>query len=687
MKSTRNEGNKKAPAVAPKTVSVAETDPHPSSDLTALRHVLELRTQELAQSLSVLRATLQLTPDGVLVTDHDGRITDFNDNYARMWGLAPDVMAQRDDRTHFQQIGHQTRDDSAFAALVERIRMKSPLETFDVVELADGREFEMLSRTRLADGHPIGRVWSFRDISARRYAERDHAHLAAIVASSTDAIVSKSLNGIVTSWNIAAERMFGYTASEIIGKPITILIPPEHLGQEEEFLRRIRSGELIDHFETIRRRKDGNLINVSLTISPVRDSSGKIIGASKIVRDVTEREELLARERAARSRAEEASRLKDEFLATVSHEVRTPLNAILGWAKLLQLGSLTEEKAAHAAQVIERNALAQAQVIEDLLDVSRIITGKLRLDMQPIFPKLAIESALDSVRPMAEAKGVALSAALDVNAGPISGDASRLQQIVWNLLSNAIKFTPRGGRADVRLEHAGSNVEITVSDTGEGLSAEFLPYAFDRFRQADASASRAAGGVGIGLAIVRHLVELHGGSVKVHSAGKEQGATFIVTLPMREAHGASEGEEPPRRSTKRSRSTSHALPNLEGARVLVVDDEIDARGLLREMLEQCGAEVREAGSAGQAFEICRDWQPTVLVSDIGMPGEDGYSLIRKIREWENTYGSWIPAVALTAYARSEDRARALQEGYQVHTTKPVEPLAFAEIVAGLIRLP
>jgi len=653
-------------------------------ELIQAKEALELRTTELAYSLSTMRATLESTTDGILVTEDDGRVVDFNDTYVKMWRIPGDVMDARHHRRILEFVSEQVRDPAQFISRIDEIYSQAPPESFDVLELTDGRIFERLSKPRFIGEKRVGRVWSFRDVTERRQARREHAYLAAIVASSTDGIISKGLDGIITSWNAAAVRIFGYEANEAVGKPIKLIIPAELAGEEETLLARLRRGERVEQFETVRVRKDGRRINVSLTISPVLDGSGQIIGASKIVRDTTEREQLLAREREARGRAEEASRLKDEFLATVSHEVRTPLNAILGWAKLLQMGTMDEAKSRHAALVIERNARAQAQVIEDLLDVSRIIAGKLRLDIQTLMPSAAIESALESVRPMAEAKGVELHAALDAQAGPISGDSSRLQQIVWNLLSNAIKFTPGGGRVDVRLERINSHLEIAVSDTGEGLSPEFLPHAFDRFRQADASASRTSGGLGLGLAIVRQLVELHGGVVTAESAGIGCGATFTVRLPLRAVHRQRQESERTRPKPAGG-TTSGPLPSLVGVRVLVVDDENDARDLLREALEQCGAEVRDARSVKQALDHVQQWRPNVIVSDIGMPEEDGYALIHQVREWEKEVGTWIPAVALTAYARGEDRVRALRSGYQVHVSKPIEPMEFVLLVAGLLR--
>jgi PAS domain S-box-containing protein len=638
-------------------------------------------TDRLTLALAIARATIESTTDGILVTDAEGRITDFNLRYAEMFGLAPASIRDGDHRDVLRSLRDQVSDPAAHQAGVERIYREAPDETRDMIDLAGGRLIERFTRQLVVDGHVLGRVWSFRDVTEHRQAERDHAHLAAIVTSSHDAIISKTLDGVITTWNAAAERMFGYSADEAIGRPITMIIPPERIHEEQEFLRRLRLGERVENYGTVRIRKDGQPILVSLTISPIRDEEGRIIGASKTARDVTERERLLTAEQEARARAEEASRLKDDFLATVSHELRTPLNAILGWVQLLRTKTLDPERSEHAIEVIERNALAQAQVIEDILDVSRIITGKLRLKVQSLMPIAPIEAAIESMRPAAVAKDVRLLSVLDPAAGPVTGDPARLQQVAWNLLSNAIKFTPKGGRVEVRLELVESHIEIVVSDTGEGISPEFLPHVFDRFRQADASTTRAVTGLGLGLAIVRHLVELHGGTVVAESLGKGRGSTFTVLLPLRPLRGPGESEERMQARIERraARLAAHA-PELNNVRILIVDDEADTRELLREVLIGCGADVCDAASGEEALRYVEEWKPQVIVSDIGMPVMDGYDFIRHVRE----RGHRMPAVALTAYARSEDRVRALMAGYQVHVAKPIEPMEFALVVAGVL---
>jgi signal transduction histidine kinase len=379
---------------------------------------------------------------------------------------------------------------------------------------------------------------------------------------------------------------------------------------------------------------------------------------------------------AARSATEAANRAKDEFLMTLSHELRNPLNAVSGWAKLLEVGKLGEEQSRHAIEVILRNVSAQVRLVDDLLDMSSVVSGKMRLAIQPVNVADVIGEALDAVRPGAEAKGIQLQSVLDSPGAQVSGDPGRLQQVVWNLLYNAVKFTPKAGRILVKLQQVKSHVEIIVSDTGQGIRPDLLPYIFDRLRQGDSSRSRAHGGLGIGLALVRHIAELHGGSVFAESPGEEQGATFVVKLPLMVAgvrdHAVAQAKSGPPDS-----------PSLVGVRVLVVDDDPAAVELVQEVLTQTGGEVRGAGTAEEALRVLEQWRPDVLVSDIEMPGQDGYTLIRKIRALAPERGGMTRAVALTAFGRPEDRIRSLMAGFNIHVSKPVDPGELAAIVASL----
>ncbi|HYY55893.1 MAG TPA: response regulator [Pyrinomonadaceae bacterium] len=400
-----------------------------------------------------------------------------------------------------------------------------------------------------------------------------------------------------------------------------------------------------------------------------------------------ERARMLIREQAARAEAEQANRTKDEFLATLSHELRTPLTAILGWSYLLRTKKFDDDNLFRALETIERNARSQSQLIDDLLDVSRIITGKLRLDVRPIELIPIIEAAIDSTRPAAEAKAIQFEVALDKTASRVSGDANRLQQVVWNLFSNAVKFTPEGGRVEVRLERSDGHAQITVRDTGQGINPQFLPFIFDRFRQADGTTTRKHGGLGLGLAIVRHLVELHSGTIKVHSDGVDKGATFTIVLPLKTAHRrldtAGAAAETPMLVTGSGNHTFQCAPVLDGLRIMIVDDEADTRDMIAAALKQCGAEVKGCESAAEAMAALQSWEPDLLISDIGMPEEDGYSLIKKVRQLDEQRYGQIPAVALTAYASPEDRIRILSAGFQMHVAKPVEPEELVTIIANI----
>lgn len=426
-----------------------------------------------------------------------------------------------------------------------------------------------------------------------------------------------------------------------------------------------------------------------ISSDPIFDDRGAFTGSVRIVSDISDRkrveealvtemaqrQELLRLEEAARTAAEQANRLKDDFLATLSHELRTPLNAIVGWVHLMRTGSLDPDATLRAAEIIERNAKAQTQLIEDVLEVSRIVTGKLRLTMRPVDLNAVVKSAVETVRPAAEAKGIQLQPDLETAAALVSGDPDRLQQVIWNLLSNAIKFTPRGGWVRVGLEPVDSSIRVVVQDSGQGIDPLFLPYVFDRFRQADASAARAHGGLGLGLAIVRHLVELHGGTVEAESLGQDRGATFVVQLPR-----AFDATTKPVPSPFRPGLTAASLG---GIRVLVVEDHVDTLEIVVMVLRDHGAEVVTAQSTEEARKVFQQTRPHVLLSDIGLPGEDGYALIRSIRELPAELGGAVPAAALTAYASQADRTRILESGFQAHIAKPVEP---EELVATVARL-
>jgi PAS domain S-box-containing protein len=658
---------------------------------------------KLEYALALTRATLEAAADGILVIEEAGRVASWNSKFLEMWQIPPEVIEERDARRVRASIARQLKDPEAYRARIAEIEA-STRKSFDLLELPDGREIERYSEVIAVGDKAAGRVWSFRNVTERNRSYLVSRRLAAIVDNSDDAIVGKDLNSIITSWNQGAEQIFGYKADEMIGTSIKRLIPHDRQGEEDEILARLRRGERFDHFETIRITKDGRQLHVSLTISPIKDASGKVVGASKIARDITHRKlaeaalkeaqseaeaanaekaRLLASEQIARTEAERASRMKDEFLATLSHELRTPLNAVLGWATVLLSKKHLDRDLSQGLEAIDRNVRVQAQIIDDLLDMSRIISGKVRLDVQQIDLAAVVLEAVDTMRTSASGKGVRLQTVIDPLNASVSGDPNRLQQVFWNLLSNAIKFTPKGGRVQVLLERVDSHVEVTVIDTGEGISPDFLPYIFDRFQQADASTTRRHGGLGLGLAIVKNLVELHGGTVRAKSGGLDKGATFIVNLPLTVFHPP---PDPRRREHPKSRPRELPIPpsvSLDKVRVLVVDDDPDARNLLRVVLEATGAVVCTAGSAKEGMEQLLSKPIDVLVCDIGMPDMDGYTLIRNIRTLDDPEKSEVSAVALTAYARLEDRMEAIHAGFQNHLPKPVETSELLAVVHSL----
>ena len=794
------------------------------------------------------------TPFMITRCSRDLRYVFVSRAYARMLGRnAADIQG----RSIVEIMGEE-----GFATIkphIERVLTGAPVEYENDVSFAGvgQRTLHVVYTPDLDEERRIiGWIASIVDVTDRKSAGDARTLLASIVDSSFDAIITKDLDGIVTSWNGAAERLFGYTAAEMIGKPIRLLIPAERQSEEDEILARLRQGDRIDHFETIRIAKDGRRLNISLTISPVRNTAGTIVGASKIARDVTdaraaeaERVRLLEENAAVTealnnvgaivtsdldrekvlqavtdaatelttaefgaffyavrtetgesytlstisgvpreafeefpasriaevfegfrgtgavrspditaaprygpgppwdggprghlpvrsylavpvrgmsgdvigglffghpdagrfseqherlavgigswasvalenarmfSMVQESSRLKDEFLASLSHELRTPLNAVLGYARMLRAGVVRAERQPNAIETIERNATSLAQIVEDVLDISRIVSGKIRLDVQSVDVPEIVRNAIEAVTPAADAKGVRLESVLDPRASPISGDPERLQQVLWNLLSNAVKFTPRGGRVQVRLSRIDSHIELSVADTGIGIPPEFLPHVFERFRQADAGIARERGGLGLGLSIARQLAELHGGTIEAASGGRDRGATFTVKLPLMIVHPSREDSE---RVHPRSAARAQTLPhrNLGGVHVLAVDDDSDALALVAELLQAAGARVSTATSADDALRVIEAEVPQVLVTDLGMPRVDGIQLIMKIRGHHSPFVRRMPAAALTAYARSEDRVKALRAGFQIHLAKPIDPAELVTAVAALAR--
>ena len=475
--------------------------------------------------------------------------------------------------------------------------------------------------------------------------------------------------------------------------PMAALHPEDEPAVRTDVQMALQRGQPIELEYRLRSARDGSYRWHAVRFLPQRDPEGIVTGWIGTATDIENfkraqdaHADLAVKEREAREAAEAANRAKDEFLATLSHELRTPLNAMVGWTHMLRSRTLSADKEQKALETIERNARAQAELIEDILDVSRIIAGKLRIEIHPVDLPSIVDVAVDAVRPAAEAKGIVLERRIGELPQRFSGDAVRLQQAIWNLLSNAIKFTPAGGRVELDVGADEKRVIVQVTDTGCGISPDFKPYVFDRFRQLDSSSKRTHGGLGIGLAIVRHIVELHGGSVTCESPGPDRGATFTLRLPVRTEESAPIAVAPEVRQAGAMRPSSDEMVDLTGIKVLLVDDEPDARELLTEVLQQCGAIVVATHSADEAIRLIPRERPSVLLSDIGLPGEDGYKLISRVRALPPEDGGRLPAAAITAYARSDDATRALAAGYQRHAPKPIQPTTLAALVAGLANM-
>jgi len=543
----------------------------------------------------------------------------------------------------------------------------------------------------------VGGIAVITDITARKQAEEArHAaykQLAFHVESSPLAVVEWDSDFRVSRWSESAERLFGWKADEVIGKHVNEwqFVFTDDVDAVALVTNRQREGVEVQGVQRNRNyTRDGAILFCEWYNSVLRDDRGKLVSVLSLVLDVTakqsaeeERAAALVREREARRHAEEADRLKDEFLATLSHELRTPLTSILGWASMIRNGEVEGANATRAIETIERNARSQARLIDDLLDVSRIITGNLRLDLHPLNLAPIVDAALDALRPTADVKGIQLRTRFEPGECLVKGDPNRLRQVIWNLLSNAIKFTQRGGSVNIDLTCVESTARLTVSDTGEGISAEFLPYVFDRFRQAEGSISRKQGGLGLGLAVVRHLVELHGGTISAESEGLGHGSVFSVDLPLAHERRDPARAEERRREVERRRSRSGVV-RLDGLHVLLVEDDDDSRKLLGTMLKRYGARVTSTKSVKEALQVFEGDLPDVLVSDIGMPDEDGYELIRKLRSAPPEKGGLTPAIALTGYATRKDRERALAAGYHQHIAKPIEQSDMIGAIAALV---
>jgi PAS domain S-box-containing protein len=662
-----------------------------NSGLRTAKQRLELSMKKLQASEARFRRLAESNIIGVIVADINGPILEANDAFLQMVGYSREDL--QGGRVKWRSMTPPEYYEVSKRSLAE-LKAKGICTPFEKEYIRkDGSRVPILLGSTLLESdseHVIGFVV---DLSERKKAEealRQREEQLRLITNALPVLISyvdaqqryRFNNKRYEDWHgLPASEIYGKHIREVLGEPAYESILP--------YVEAVLSGKQVNYEKQLQ-FQDGLTRYTSITYVPQFNQEGQVEGFVALISDITERklaeqesEQLLLREQASRAEAEAANRMKDEFLATLSHELRTPLNAMVGWTQLLRSRKFDEATTAKGLETIDRNVKSLAALIEDVLDVSRIIRGKLRLNMHPVELLPVVQAAIDTVRSASQAKEISIEYFFDSKIGVILGDANRLQQVVWNLLSNAVKFTPPKGKVEVQLQRIdGSLVQIRVSDTGEGISPEFLPYVFERFRQADSSSTRSYGGLGLGLAIVRHLVELHGGTVHAESPGIGLGATFIVSLPMKTV--GLETINPQQLSPKIGREIAkNQLLKLDGLRVLVVDDEPDARQLLTTMLGQYEAQVIAVASAKEALIALQEFQPNVLVSDIGMPLEDGYSLIRKVRALSTEQGGKIPAVALTAYARAEDRMQALLAGFQLHVPKPVSPVELAAVIANL----
>jgi protein-histidine pros-kinase len=623
---------------------------------------------------------LESAPDAIVIAASDGRIALVNAQAERLFGYGRDEM-----------IGQPVE-----ILVPERYRPEHPRHREDYFNNArtrpmgaglelygrrkDGREFPVeISLSPLETESGTMAISAIRDISDRRKAD---AKFRGLLESAPDAMVIVDRNGRIAIVNAQSEQMFGYPRDELIGLAVEILVPLPYRARHEQhrrgYVATAHARPMGAGLELFAVRKDGTQFPVEISLSPLETEEGLLVASA--IRDITARKraeaerERLLQERSAHA---EASRVKDEFLATLSHELRTPLNAILGWTSLLLKEPGFEGRTKHALETVLRNARAQTQLIEDLIDLSRMVTGKLTIEPQPIDLADVVRAAMDVVRPAAEAKKLSIALDADLTSYLTLGDEDRMRQAVWNLLSNAVKFTPEGGRIQIRLQRGERNMLVQVTDTGIGIPTDFLPHVFDRFRQADSSMTRQHGGLGLGLAIVRSIVEAHGGHVSAGSSGRGHGATFVIDVPA------------PRIAPERlaARPTAGVLSEtvlarLDGLRVLVVDDAPDERELFLAVLAGQGAVVETAPSASDALRLAQSFRPDVIVSDIAMPVEDGYAFLRQLRESKNRRLSGVPTIAVTAHARVEDRERALAAGFQMYVSKPVQPDTLVSAVAS-----
>jgi PAS domain S-box-containing protein len=620
----------------------------------------------LRQSEARFRSMLLALPAAVYATDREGRITLFNDQAAMLWGRRPDIGKDlwcgswRIFRPDGTPLPH---DQCPMAIALREGRTVRGHEI--VVQRPDGTRLCILPYPELlrdVSGEIVGAVNMLVDITDRKRAEEVRSRLAAIVESSDDAIITKNFDGIITSWNKGAERIFGYSTEEIVGRPITTLTTPESSDDPLRILERIRRGERVEHYETLRRTKDGRDICVSLTVSPVRDSTGRIMGASKIARDITEQKRL---EEALRDRTRqlaEAERRKDEFLAMLAHELRNPLAPLGNSAQILQLLGSDDPKLRWATDVINRQVQQMTRLVDDLLDVARIARGKVKLQREAVDLTTIVARAVETSRPLIDARKHDLTVSLPPKLMWLEADPARLAQVLINLLNNAAKYTEESGKIWLTAQREGSEVVLRVRDTGVGIPPQILPHVFDLFTQEDRSVARSQGGLGIGLSLVRSLVEMHGGSVKAASPGLGQGSEFTVRVPA-----LSEAQEV--KANGKQTGTGGQTRRTPSHRLLVVDDDRDSAESLALLLQVKGNEVQTAPDGSAALESARDFRPDIILLDIGLPGMDGYEVARRLRR---EHSRQTVLVALTGYGTDEDHRKSQRAGFDYHLVKPVE---------------
>ncbi|HEY7328809.1 MAG TPA: PAS domain S-box protein [Gemmataceae bacterium] len=631
--------------------------------------VLHRSRERVDQQRESLRITLDSIGDAVITTDGEGRVTSMNPVAAALTGWTPGEAAGRPLEEVFRIINEWTRQN--LENPVKRVLSEGRiigLANHTLLIAKDGTERpidDSAAPIRDAQGEIKGVVLIFRDMTERKHAERIRLQLAALVESSDDAIIGKDLDGVIRSWNRGAERLYGYAAEEAIGKPITLIIPPDHPDELPAILERLKRGERIEHYETVRVCKDGRRVDVSLSISPIKDENGRIIGASKIAHDITERNRLY-------QQLQEADRRKDEFLATLAHELRNPLAPIRNALQIMRLAHDNKKAVEQAQTVIERQLQQMVRLIDDLMDISRITRNKLKLHLERVELVTVLRHALEISRPVIEAAGHELTVTMPTEPLYVDADATRLAQVISNLLNNAAKYTEHGGRIWLTAGTEGNQAVVRVKDTGLGISAEHLPRIFEMFAQVEHSLERSQGGLGIGLTLVKHLTEMHGGTVEAQSEGRNKGSEFIVRLPEATAPAA---------QPQPSATTSEVKGSGERCKVLIVDDDEDTVTSMSMMLRIHGHDTHVARDGTEALEAARSFRPHIVLLDIALPKMNGYEVVRRIRQ--ESWGKHMKLVALTGWGQEDDIRRSLEAGFDHHMTKPVEPAALEDLLKTL----